>query len=101
MTYKARIIGTGSYLPQKVLSNFDLEKIVETTDEWIFTRTGMKERRIARDDEFPSDMGFEAAKKAIENAGINALDVDLILVASLSPDYIFPSTACLIQAKLN
>ena len=101
MINKARVIGTGSYLPKKVLSNFDLETMVDTTDEWIFTRTGMKERRIAAEDEFPSDMGFEAAKIALADAHLTPLDIDLILVATLAPDYIFPSTACLIQAKLQ
>jgi 3-oxoacyl-[acyl-carrier-protein] synthase-3 len=98
---KARIIGTGSYLPERVLSNQDLEKLVETSDEWIVSRTGMKERRIARADEFTSDMGLEAAKRALEAAQISPEKIDLILVATLSPDYVFPSTACLIQAQLK
>lgn len=98
---KARIIGTGRYLPERILSNQDLEKMVETSDEWIVTRTGMKERRIARADEFTSDMGFEAAKKALEMANISAEQIDLILVATLTPDYVFPSTACLLQARLK
>lgn len=98
---KARIIGTGSYLPERVLSNHDLEKMVETSDEWIVTRTGMKERRIARTDEFTSDMGYEAAKRAIEAAKISSEEIDLILVATLTPDYVFPSTACILQARLK
>ncbi|MGC1879054.1 MAG: beta-ketoacyl-ACP synthase III [Rhabdochlamydiaceae bacterium] len=98
---KARIIGTGSYLPEKVLSNQDLEKLVETSDEWIVTRTGMKERRIARDDEYTSDMGYAAALCAIEAAKISPEEIDLILVATTTPDYIFPSTACLLQARLK
>jgi len=98
---KARIIGTGSYLPEKILTNCDLEKIVETSDEWIFTRTGMKERRIAKEGEFTSDMGAEAALRALKAAGIGREDVDLILCATLTPDYIFPSTACLLQARLK
>jgi len=98
---QAKIIGTGSYVPEKVLTNHDLEKMVETSDEWIFTRTGMKERRIAREDEYTSDMGFEAAKKAIEAACLKAKDIDMILVATLTPDYAFPSTACLIQNLLK
>ncbi len=97
----ARIIGTGSYLPERILTNADLEKMVETSDEWIVTRTGMKERRLARQDEFPSDMGVEAAKRAIEAAGIKNEEIDLILVATLTSDHIFPSTACLIQARLG
>ncbi len=98
---KAHIIGTGCYLPEQVLSNYDLEKMVETSDEWIVTRTGMKERRIARADEFTSDMGYEAAVRAIESAKISADEIDLILVATLTPDYVFPSTACLLQARLK
>lgn len=98
---KAKIIGTGSYLPEKKLTNFDLEQMVETTDEWIVTRTGMKERRIAKADEYTSHMGIEAAKRAIEDAKIEAIDIDFILVATLTPDYIFPSTACLIQHALG
>jgi len=98
---KARIISTGSYLPKKVLSNNDLEKMVDTSDEWIFSRTGMKERRLAAADEPTSEMGFQAAKKAIEKAGINVEEIELILFATLTPDYPFPSTACLIQARLG
>jgi 3-oxoacyl-[acyl-carrier-protein] synthase III len=98
---KARIIGTGSYLPQQVLSNQDLEKLVETSDEWIVTRTGMKERRIAKKDEYPSDMGREAGLRALAAAGIAPEEIDLILVATLTPDYAFPSTASLIQAQLK
>lgn len=98
---KARITGTGSYVPAKVLTNQDLEKMVETSDEWIFTRTGMKERRIAAQGEFTSDMGLEAAKKALKKAQIEPEAIDLILVATLTPDYTFPSTACLIQSQLK
>lgn len=97
----SRIIGTGSYVPEKVLTNQDLEKMVETSDEWIVTRTGMKERRIARNDEFTSDMGVEAAKRALEAAKLDPQAIDLVLVATLTPDYIFPSTACLIQDRLG
>jgi 3-oxoacyl-[acyl-carrier-protein] synthase-3 len=98
---KARILGTGSYLPEKVLTNQDLEKIVETSDEWIVTRTGMKERRIARPDEFTSTMGVEAAKIALRTSGKSIEEIDLILVATLTPDYLFPSTAALIQSALK
>ncbi len=98
---KARIISTGSYLPEKVLSNKDLETIVDTTDEWIQTRTGMKERRIASDDQFSSTLGALAAKKALEKANMSVHDIDFIIVATLSPDYIFPSTGCLIQEELG
>ncbi|MCX6988863.1 MAG: ketoacyl-ACP synthase III [Chlamydiae bacterium] len=101
MSLKARIIGTGSYVPHRVLTNQDLEKLVETSDEWIITRTGMKERRIADKDEFTSDMGYQAACRALEKSGISADGIDLILVATLTPDYAFPSTACLLQSKLK
>ncbi len=98
---RARIIATGSYVPERVLSNQDLEKIVDTTDEWIWTRTGMKERRIAAEGEFTSDMGFEAAKRALEKGNIAPNEIDLILFATITPDYLFPSTACLLQARLG
>lgn len=101
MSQKARIISTGSYLPKKVLSNSDLEKMVDTSDEWIVSRTGMKERRLAAADEPTSEMGFQAAKKAIEKAGIDVEKIELILFATLTPDYPFPSTACLVQARLG
>lgn len=97
----ARIIGTGSYVPEKVLTNQDLEKMVDTNDEWIVSRTGMKERRIARHDEFTSDMGAAAAKKALEASQVPAANLDLILFATHTPDYVFPSTASLIQAHLG
>lgn len=98
---QARITGTGCYLPEKILSNSDLEKMVDTTDEWIVSRTGMKERRIAGSNEFTSDMGFCAAERAIASAGITPEQIDLILFATITPDFVFPSTACLIQAKLK
>lgn len=98
---QARIIGTGAYVPEKILSNQDLEKMVDTSDEWIVTRTGMKQRRIAASDEFTSDMGYQAGLMAVKQAGLEAQDIDLILVATLTPDHLFPSTACLIQSKLK
>ncbi|NGX46895.1 MAG: 3-oxoacyl-[acyl-carrier-protein] synthase 3 [Chlamydiae bacterium] len=98
---QAKIIGTGSYLPKRVLTNADLEKLVDTSDEWIISRTGMRERRIAGEEEYTSDMGIQAAKKAIEKAKIDLKSIDLILVATLTPDYMFPSTACIIQAALG
>lgn len=101
MPRRARIIGTGSYVPQKILTNQDLERMVETSDEWIISRTGMKERRIARCDEYTSDMGLEAAKKAMAAAQISPEEIDLVLVATLTPDYVFPSTSCLLQARLG
>lgn len=97
----ARIVETGSYLPERILTNQELEKMVETSDEWISSRTGMKERRIAAEDEFTSDMGFKAATDALQKANIAPQEVDLILVATLTPDYIFPSTSCLLQARLG
>ena len=98
---KAKIIGLGSYFPKKVLTNFDLEKMVSTSDEWIVTRTGIKERRIAAENETTSDMGYFAALNALKDSNVNAEDIDLILVATLTPDYIFPSTACILQDKLS
>ncbi|HQR60960.1 MAG TPA: beta-ketoacyl-ACP synthase III [Methylophilaceae bacterium] len=100
MTY-SRIAGTGSYLPQKILTNADLERMVDTTDEWIFARTGIRQRHIAAEDEYSSDLAEQAAKRAIESAGIAAQDIDLIIVATTTADRIFPSTACLLQHKLG
>lgn len=95
------IIGTGSYLPEKVLTNQDLEKIVNTTSEWIIERTGIHERHVAADHETASSMGTIAAKKALEAAKIDPSEVDLIIVATTTPDKIFPSTACFIQERLD
>jgi len=95
------IIGLGAYLPEKVLTNKELEKMVDTTDEWIITRTGIRERRIARADETTSDMATEAARIALKNARLTAQDIDLIIVATITPDMFFPSTACLVQNKLQ
>lgn len=95
------ITGVGSYVPEKVLTNSDLEKVVETTDEWITTRTGIKERHIAAPGQFTSDMAVEAAKRAIADAGITADQIDLIAVATITPDMPFPSTACLVQSKIG
>ncbi|EPP35855.1 3-oxoacyl-[acyl-carrier-protein] synthase 3 [Chlamydia avium] len=100
-TRKASIWGTGSYLPKRILSNFDLEQMVDTSDEWIVTRTGIKERRIADPSEYASIMGAESAKKAIENAGINKDQIECIIFATSAPDYIFPSSAALAQAYLG
>jgi 3-oxoacyl-[acyl-carrier-protein] synthase III len=96
-----RVIGTGSYVPDKVMTNFDLEKMVDTSDEWIRTRTGIEERHIAADDQATSDLAVEAGKRAMEMAGITADQLDGIIVASISVDYIFPSTACVVQSKLG
>jgi 3-oxoacyl-[acyl-carrier-protein] synthase III len=98
---KAGIVGIGRYLPEKIVTNKDLEKIMDTSDEWIRTMTGIEERRIAADDENTSDMAFEAAKKAIQDAGITAEEIDLILVATVTPDTPFPSVACRIQERLG
>jgi 3-oxoacyl-[acyl-carrier-protein] synthase-3 len=100
MTF-ARITGTGSYLPERILTNKELEVMVETSDEWIVTRTGIKERHIAAENEFTSDLALHASRRAIEAAGINANEIDLIIVATTTPDRIFPSTACLLQDKLG
>ncbi|MCK5706110.1 MAG: ketoacyl-ACP synthase III [Candidatus Aureabacteria bacterium] len=98
---KARIISTGAYLPEKILTNKDLESIVETSDEWITTRTGIKKRHIAAKNETTSDMGVIAAKRAIEKAGISYDKIDAIIVATITPDMLFPSTASFIQKKLG
>jgi 3-oxoacyl-[acyl-carrier-protein] synthase-3 len=95
------IIGTGAYLPEKTVTNRDLEKIVDTSDEWIYSRTGMRERRIARDDQSTSDLASAAARAALADAGIGAEEVDLLIVATLSPDMFFPSTACFVQQQIG
>jgi 3-oxoacyl-[acyl-carrier-protein] synthase-3 len=95
------IIGTGSYLPEKVLTNAELEKSVETSDEWITSRTGIRERRIAAEGEFTSDLAAKAAQSALENAGIGAEEIDLIIIATITPDHFMPSTACIVQTKIG
>lgn len=100
MTY-SRIIGTGSYLPEKILTNHDLEAMVDTSDEWIQDRTGIRERHIAAEGETTADLGVVAARRAMEMAGKNKDDIDLIIVATTTPDKVFPSTACLIQKRLE
>ncbi|MEW5549575.1 beta-ketoacyl-ACP synthase III [Peribacillus frigoritolerans] len=97
----AGILGLGRYLPDKIVTNADLEKIMDTSDEWIRTRTGIEERRIANDDIDTSDMAYEAAKAALNNAEISAEEIDMILVATVTPDQSFPSVACMIQEKLG
>ena len=97
----SKIIGTGSYLPAKVLTNYDLEKIVETSHDWIVSRSGILERHIAADNELTSDLALQASLKAIEAAGINTDEIDLVIVATTSPDLAFPSTACILQDKLG
>ncbi len=95
------VTGVGSYVPAKILTNLELEKMVETTDEWITTRTGIKERRISAADEFTSDMAAQAALRAMKMAGITAEQIDLIIIATITPDMPFPSTACLVQQKIG
>lgn len=99
--FYSRIAGTGGYLPERVLSNADLEKMVDTTDAWIFDRTGIRERRIAAPGQTTSDLALHAAERALAAASVVAKDIDLIIVATTTPDQIFPSTACLLQAKLG
>lgn len=96
-----KIAGVGSYTPEKILTNAELESMVDTTDEWITTRTGIKERRIADDETATSDLAYEASLKALEMAGLAPEDIDMISVASISADYVFPSTACVLQSKLK
>ena len=95
------ITGVGSYIPERVVTNADLEKLVDTSDEWITTRTGIKSRHIAAADQFTSDLAVEAARRAMKMAGITAEDLQLIIVATITPDMPFPSTACLVQKKLG
>ena len=97
----SRIIGTGSYLPEKILTNKNLESMVDTTDEWIVERTGIKQRHIAEDSESTSSMAINASIDALESSGISSKDIDLVIVATTTPDQIFPSTACIVQNKLN
>ena len=97
----SKIIGTGSYLPEKILTNHDLAKMVDTDHEWIMARTGIAERRIAADDEFTCDLAEKASLRAIEDAGIENSEIDLIIVATTTADQVFPSTACLLQRRLG
>ncbi len=101
MTIYSKIIGTGRYLPEKVLTNKDLEKIVDTNDQWIQERTGIKQRHVVAEGQYTSDLAYNASIKALEAAGIEATDLDMILVGTTTPDLIFPSTACLLQSKLG
>ena len=100
MTY-ARITGTGSYLPEKVLTNHDLEKMVDTSDQWIRERTGISKRHIAADNETTCDLAEQAARRAMEAAGKGPEDIDLVILATTTPDLVFPSTACLLQQRLG
>lgn len=101
MNIYSRVTGTGSYLPTRVVTNADLAKIVDTNDEWIVSRTGIRERHYAADDQYSSDLAVHAAQKAMKAARVHADDIDLIIVATSTPDMIFPSTACILQDKLG
>ncbi len=98
---RSRVKGTGSAFPEKILSNFDLEKIVDTTDEWITTRTGIRERRIAAEGEFTSTFATKAAERALAMAGVSPEEIDLIVLASVTPDFPFPATSCIVQNNLG
>ncbi|HVQ60459.1 MAG TPA: 3-oxoacyl-ACP synthase, partial [Burkholderiales bacterium] len=97
----SRIVGTGSYLPAKVVTNDELARRMDTSDEWIRTRTGIRQRHIAEPSQASSDLAAEASRAALASAGVAAKDIDLIIVATATPDYVFPSTACIMQAKLG
>ena len=97
---RGKIVGTGAYAPERVLTNADLEKMVETSDEWILQRTGIRERHVVDPGVATSDLGKEAAVAAIERAGLTPDDIDVIVVGTVTPDMMFPSTACLIQDKM-
>ena len=101
MTKNAIILGTGSYLPENCVSNDDLSKRVDTSDEWIFTRSGIRNRHIASDDQATSDLALNAANKALNAAGVNADDLGGIIVATTTPDLTFPSTAAILQEKIR
>ena len=101
MSHYSRIVATGSYLPSKVLTNRDLEQMVETTDEWIHSRTGIRQRHVAADGQLTSDLALEASRAALAKAGLAPQALDLIIVATTTPDMVFPSTACILQAKLG
>ena len=98
---RSKIISTGSYLPERILTNFDLEKMVDTSNEWIIERTGIKERRIASEDQAASDLAYEASRLAIGRASLKAKDIDLLIAATVTGDMPFPSTACILQHKLG
>jgi 3-oxoacyl-[acyl-carrier-protein] synthase-3 len=101
MAVYSRIVGTGSYLPEKVLTNADLEKMVDTTDEWIVSRSGIRERHVAAEGETTCDLAFHAATRALEAAGMKGEEIELVVLGTTTPDIIFPSTACLLQHRLG
>lgn len=98
---KTKIVSTGSYVPKKIITNYDLEKMVDTSDEWISTRTGIKKRHVSRKGEAASDLAYQASVKALRKAGISASDLDMIIVTTITPDMLFPATACILQDKLR
>lgn len=98
---RTKIISTGSYVPKRVLTNYDLEKMVDTSDEWISTRTGIRKRHIAREEEAASDLAYQASVRALRKAGISAKDLDMIIVTTITPDMLFPATACILQDMLG
>ena len=97
----AKVIGCGAYLPENVVTNEDLAKKVNTSDEWIVSRTGIRQRHIAQDDEMTSDLAYQAAKRAVENAGVGQQEIDLIVVGTTTPDDTFPSAAVKVQSRLG
>jgi len=99
--HRAAIVGTGAFVPERILTNHDLERMVDTSDEWIFTRTGIRERRVAADGQVTSDLAVEAARRALDDASLKPEDVTLTIVATITPDHAFPSTACMLQNKLG
>ncbi len=99
MGTKGFITGTGMYLPEKIVTNCDLEKIVDTSDEWITQRTGIKERRISREDEPTSDLAYNAGMNALQDAGLTPDEIDMIIVGTFTPDMLFPSCACIVAKK--
>jgi 3-oxoacyl-[acyl-carrier-protein] synthase-3 len=101
MTQYSRIVGTGSYLPERILTNADLERMVDTNDEWIVSRSGIRERHIAAEGETTGDMAYQAALRALESAGMQASELELVILGTTTPDIIFPSTACLVQHRLG
>lgn len=101
MARSVGILGIGHYVPEKIITNFDMEKMVDTSDEWITERTGIKQRHVAAPEQATSDMSLIAAQRALEDAGVSAEEIDLIILGTASPDYEFPSTACLVQARLG
>ena len=99
--YHSRVTGTGSYLPDNIVTNFDLEKKVDTSDEWIYARTGIRERRVAAENEMTSDLAVKAALNAVDAADVDVETIDLVIIATTTPDLVFPSTACLVQERLG